>query len=95
MPHTNTRHNAANRHTAEQRDIVLNWMRRHRDWIITAHDDLAGAWTATKECGFPISLSQFTCLRLTAGIKFQRGGSRHKRRRLAVGGKRYSNQAAV
>ena len=95
MPNTNTRHNAANRHTAEQRSIALDWFKRRRAFVITAQDDLAGSWIATKECGFPISLTQFACLRLTAGIKFQRGGSRHKRRRLAVGGKRYSNQAAV
>lgn len=95
MPHTNTRHNAANRHTASQRDIVLNWMRRHRDWILTAHDDLAGAWTATKECGFPISLTQFACLRRTAKISYPRGNLAHCRTRAPIGGMRYSNQAAV
>jgi len=95
MPHTKNRHNATNRHNAEQRAIAIDWIIQHRDFIIAANDDLAGAWTATKECGFIISLTQFASLRLTAGIKFQRGGGRHRRSRTPVGGKRYSNQAAV
>lgn len=95
MPNTTRRHNAANRHTADQRAIAIKWLCSNRDWVLTAHDDLAGAWTATKECGFPISLTQFACLRLTAGIHYPRGGAVKCRSRPAIGGKRYSNQAAV